>query len=87
MKVDASVPCPHDKEALESALGVDEAKSCPTVRKKVAPLTGTASGDDELGPAIAPHCYPVGNVIIVVQYEEPKTTCTRVVGLAVLPRK
>jgi hypothetical protein len=78
-------PCPHDKEEFEKALGLQAAEACPIVREKLAPASG--DGDAEIPKPIAPHCYEAGSLLIVVRYEEPKTTCTRIVGMAVLPRK
>jgi hypothetical protein len=82
---DSATECPHHKVQLERSLGDEDAEACAVVRLKEAPPIG--DGDAEIPAPIAPHCYPVGPIIVVVAYEQKKTTCTRVTGLAVLPRK
>ncbi len=77
--------CPHHQEELERALDLRSADACPIVREQ--PPTEVGDGDAELPPSIAPHCYELGASILVVQYLKVKTSCTKVVGLAVLPRR
>lgn len=90
--------CPHQKEEFEKALQLTDAEACPIVREvkavggkqgsgATALVPASGDGDAELAKPIAPHCYAVGSVIIVVRYEEPQTHCSRIVGIAVLPKK
>jgi len=93
-------PCPHHKEEFEKALKLTDAEACPIVRQAQAgsgkqhdsgaatplvPVSG--DGDAEIPKPIVPHCYAVGSIIIVVRYEQPKRECSRIVGIAVLPKK
>jgi hypothetical protein len=82
---DRKTECPHHKEELERSLGIEDAEACAIVRFKPASRLG--DGDAGVSAPIAPHCYPLGSVILVVAYEQEKTMCTRITGLGVLPRK
>lgn len=85
--------CPTDKEKIEASLGIVDAEACGDLRKQVALAPGdqgaptSGDGDAPLPKPVAPHCYPIGDNILVIQYEQPRTNCTRVVGLGVYPRK
>jgi hypothetical protein len=95
-----SSPCPREKEELEAALGLTAADACGDIRRKDAPgfadadsrATGSAAppggdGDAPIASAVAPHCYPIGKHILVVEYERRKTQCSRIVGMAFLQAK
>jgi len=77
--------CPTDKEQIEKSLGIVDAQACGELRQQAAPTTG--DGDAPLPKPAAPHCYALGDNILLVQYEVARQNCTRVVGLGVFPRQ
>ena len=79
--------CPHEKEELEAALGITDAESCGTLRERPPPPPVPKDGDQPSGVPRAPHCYCLGKVILVVEHETPKTTCTHIVGISVVAKR
>lgn len=65
----------------------DEASASAMRSRELAPTPVSGDGDTPLPKPIAPHCYALGEQILVVLYEEPKVNCTHVVGIGVYPRK
>src|SRR5687767_7482638 len=73
--------CPHDKEELEAATGLAPAEACGEIRSSPVPAMG--DGDAPIAAPIAAWCYRAGDLIVVVEYEQVRTTCSRIVGMAV----
>jgi hypothetical protein len=77
--------CATEKADFERLTGLEELAACGDVRARSAPAVG--DGDTPVAIPTAPHCYALGKVMLVVEFEEVKTGCTRIVGLGVVPTK